>query len=58
MEGERIQKIILKGKCHNIGQAGKPGIRWEDVVLTDTTQILEYEDRGDKQKTEKNGGIF
>jgi len=35
---------------------GKPGIRWEDVVLRDTTQILEYEDGGDEQKTEKNGG--
>jgi hypothetical protein len=37
---------------------GKPGIRWEDVVLRDTTQILEYEDGGDEQKAEKNGGAF
>ena len=51
-------KKILKGKRHNIRQVGKPGIRWEDVVLRDTTHILEYEDRGDEQKTERNGGVF
>ena len=58
MEGERIQKMILRGKCHNIRQVGKAGIRWEDVVLRDTTQILEYEDGGEEQKAEKNGGAF
>jgi len=52
------QKKVLNGKCHNTRKVGKPGIRWEDVVLRDTTQILEYEDGGDEQKAEKNGGAF
>jgi hypothetical protein len=33
---------------------GKPRTRWEDI-LKDTSQILEYEDGGDGQKTERNG---
>jgi len=52
------QKKVPNGKCHNTRQVGKPGIRLEDVVLRDTTQILEYEDGGDERKTEKNGGVF
>jgi len=58
MKGERMQKMILKWKCHNIRQVGKPRIKWEEVFLRDTTQILEYEDRGDELKTVKNGGVF
>jgi hypothetical protein len=37
---------------------GEPKTRWEDVVLRDTSQIIEYEDRGDEQKTENYGGVF
>jgi hypothetical protein len=37
---------------------GKARIIWGDVVLRDTSQILEYEDGGDEQKTKKNGGVF
>jgi hypothetical protein len=53
LEGKRIPKKILNGKCHNRRPVGKPRTRWEDV-LKDTSQILEYEDGGDEQKTEKN----
>jgi hypothetical protein len=37
---------------------GKPTRRWKDVVLRETSQILEYEDGGDEKKTEKNGRAF
>jgi hypothetical protein len=58
MEDERIPKRALNGKSHNRRPVGKARIIWGDVVLRDTSQILEYEDGGDEQKTEKDGGVF
>jgi hypothetical protein len=52
------QKNFLHWRSNNRRPVAKPGTRWEDIVLRDTSQILEYEDGGDKQKTEKNGGVF
>jgi hypothetical protein len=40
MKGSKKEKF-LNGKCHNKKQVGKPGIRRKDVVLNNTTQILE-----------------
>ena len=40
MEDERIPKKVLNGKCHRKRPVGRPRIRWEDVVLWDTSQIL------------------
>jgi hypothetical protein len=57
MEDERTPKKVLNGKVHNIRPVGKRRRRWEDVVLKDTSQILEIRGWG-QQKTEKNGGIF
>jgi hypothetical protein len=40
LKGSKKEKF-LNGKCHNKKQVGKPGLRRKDVVLRDTTQILE-----------------
>ena len=57
-EDERIPKKVLNGKFHNTRPVGKQITRWEDDVRKDTSQIIGYEDGGDEQKTEKNGGVF
>jgi len=57
MKGSTFKKV-LNGKSHNRRPVGKPRTRSEDVVLRDTSQVLEYKDRGDEQTTEKNGGVF
>jgi hypothetical protein len=36
----KILKKILNGKFHNKRPVGKPRTRWEDVVRTDSSQIL------------------
>jgi hypothetical protein len=40
MEEERILKMILNGKFHNIRLVGKPIIRWKDVDQSDALQTL------------------
>jgi hypothetical protein len=40
MEHERIPKMFLNGKFHNISPVAKPRTRWQDVIRRDTSQIL------------------
>jgi len=40
MVGERISKKFLSEKFHNTRQVGKPRTSWDDVLRTDTSQIL------------------
>jgi hypothetical protein len=40
MADERISKKVLNRKFHNGRPVGKPSRRWEDVVRSDTSQIL------------------
>jgi hypothetical protein len=40
MEGEWIPKEVLSGKFHNTRPVAKTRTRWDDVVRTDTSQIL------------------
>jgi hypothetical protein len=43
MEDERVPRMILKEKFLNTRPVGKPRIIWENVIRTDTSQILQIQ---------------
>jgi hypothetical protein len=45
MESERIPENFLKGRFHNKRLMGKLRTEWEDVVWSDTLQILGIQGR-------------